>query len=679
MSTADHLSYKRATSASLIGLGIQFVLACVMVVYARLSQDPAAMTAGVAMLVGLPIWIALALVFIQHTRERMEAYENEAYSRSTAAQASVFEGAGTGDNQAQAVRLAWMHRWFLPSMSLFVAVLFVGVGLIRFFSTRGLLNEETAFAAPREPGWPISIGLASAVIGFVFARFIAGMAKQRVWMLLNAGSGTAVAAAIMGSALALAHFLVVVASNPWGLRYLAPGLAILMIALGAEVILNFVLNLYRPRKQGEWQRPAFDSRVLAFVAAPDRVAESLSEAINYQFGFNVSSTWFYQLLARSLLSLFALGALVIWGMSVFTVVRPHERGLLMRNGSLVREVGPGLVIDLPWPFSRVERFPAEGLNVIQVGTPPPDHAGPILWTNEHTTVERFTLVQAAKDDGLAARGDLNLVAIEVPVHYVVKNLEKYKKLAQDGPSGDNDKMRTELLSGVAKSAAMEYLATYSVAEILGEARRGIGARLHDLLQAEFDALDAGVVITFVGVAGAHPEQSVAPAFEEVVAADQKRLREIEIARADAVRTLATVVGDVERARSIVAELDALETLKSAGKSGVEVVAQEQKVNELIASAGGEAATLISEASADRWTRHMRARSRAVTSEGLLASYRAAPLPFRVGRYLSAMREGFADARVWIIPSEGIRIRWNNEESEPVVTGFTPTGGEEQSE
>ena len=39
------------------------------------------------------------------------------------------------------------------------------------------------------------------------------------------------------------------------------GLAIYMLLVAAEIVLNFVLNLCRPRRPGEIPRPPFDSRV----------------------------------------------------------------------------------------------------------------------------------------------------------------------------------------------------------------------------------------------------------------------------------------------------------------------------------------------------------------------------------------------------------------------------------
>ena len=65
----------------------------------------------------------------------------------------------------------------------------------------------------------------------------------------------------------------------------------------------------------EVPRPAMDSRLLSFVAAPDRLAQSIGDALNYQFGFNVTESWFYQLVSRWLASLALVGALVVWLMA----------------------------------------------------------------------------------------------------------------------------------------------------------------------------------------------------------------------------------------------------------------------------------------------------------------------------------------------------------------------------
>ncbi len=688
---ADHLSYQRARTVSLTGLALQALLGTLLLLYALIVGDEPALTGSLAILCGIPIWIALAVVFHQHRLERLEAMELEAFESSAAAEASVFETA-RAEEQPQARRLVALHKWFLPGVSIVVAVLLAGIGLVRLLRAQNTLRNEGAFPLPDEQGWAMAIGVALVIVGFVAARFVAGMAKQKAWMLLHAGSAGAVGAAMIGAGIAVANFIDQTMQAGSLLRYLDIVFALFMIVLGIEMALNFLLNLYRPRKAGEYQRPAFDSRVLAFIAAPDRLAESISDAINYQFGFNVSSTWFYRLLARSVLSLALLGVLVVWALSVFTVVKPEERGLLLINGKFQREVGPGLVVSWPWPWSRVDRFPAESVNQIRVGSNPPEAGNPILWTNEHSDVERFFLVQPASvsidSAGAASDSDLNLISAEFPISYVVTDLRSYKELAQDARGDDVDQIRRDLLEAIASSVIIEYMATQDVDAVLGSARRQMAEDLRGLIQEAFDTqagplnsagrpAGAGVEVMFVGVAGVQPEKEVAAAFEEVVAADQLQLTLIEQAEADAIRTLAGVVGDVDRANTIIDELNALDRIKTAGADAESVALQEQRVLDLIIDAGGEAAVLVSQARAERWRQHMGTAARAVSINGQIASYRAAPGPFRVARYIEALREAAQAARVYISTVDGVRIRLNQEEQTPIMTGFDLDGGDQE--
>jgi Cation/multidrug efflux pump len=109
----------------------------------------------------------------------------------------------------------------------------------------------------------------------------------------------------------------------------AHAVPIFTIIIGAETLLNVVLDVYRPRKPGEDPRPGFDSRLLGLLAAPDRIAENIGEALNYQFGVEVSRTWFYLLLKRWWPGLIAVALLVAWGMTSLVVVEPHQRAMVL--------------------------------------------------------------------------------------------------------------------------------------------------------------------------------------------------------------------------------------------------------------------------------------------------------------------------------------------------------------
>ena len=682
--TADHLSYQRATSVSLIGLGLQVVFALATLLYGLFGQDPAALSASFAIMLGVPIWLGLALVFHQHRLERIEAMESEAYAASSAAQASVF-GDTAGAENVQANKLAWMHKWFLPILSLAIGAGYVTLGVIRFLANRAVLDSGE-WSAPEHGGWGISIGVAVAVIGFVFARFVAGMAKQSVWSLLNAGAASAVGSSLLGVALFIAHFAAEAIGREGIIKYLPPVIDVAMIAIGAEIGLNFVLTLYRPRKPGEYLRPAFDSRILAFLAAPDRLAESISEAINYQFGFNVSSTWFYRLVSRSISLLLVLGILISWFMTSFTVVRADEQGILLRSGRNIREVEPGLVFKRPWPFEKVITYPARKVNSITVGSKlaqTDDPSAPILWTNATGVAEQYLIVRSSSGASSSAGESYALLAVEIPILYTVDDLLGFLDLAQDGPRDDRDAIRNELLSAVASRVATQVMARYTVEEILGPRRPGIADELNDAIQSAFDELGqdadddgspdgAGVEVIFTGIQGVRPPKDVAEAFESVVAGDQKRDAAIESARAQAILSLGSVAGSIDLANQILAEHAALDRLKERGAPEDEIIQQEQTVMSLIVDAGGRAAAAISDARKERWVRHMGQRARALRYQGQVKAYQAAPRAYVTRLYIDTLVESLRDARVWITPFENPSVQLDQIETNVDIGGLTPS-------
>ena len=683
----DHLTFRRATSISLIGLSLQLVFALALLLYTIFAVDWSALTASIYIGCGVIIWLGLALAFHQHKLERLEAVEAEAFSAAGGEQSSVFESAGE-DLRVQSRRLAWMHRVLLPILSLIYGGLLLGLGVWRFTIGKKVLTDDL-WRPPQEFGWAIALGLGAAAVGFVFARFVAGMAKQTVWANPRAGAAASVGIAVVGLALAVANFLAFL-GNEIGARYfgvIAPGI---MVVLGAEVFFNFVLNIYRPRRAGEVPRPAFDSRILGFLSAPDRLAKSVGEAVSYQFGFDVTTSWFYRLLSRTLLLLVGFGLIMLWALSSMAVVQPDRKGLILRFGALQREVASGLHFKWPWPVERLETYPALRVNEIQVATPPPTEQGSILWTSTHVKAgqEIYFLVQpvntgqaapATSGHGSTPGGpgssgsDLALVSAEIPLHYTVRNLEQYERLAA------TNEMRDNLLRSVASRQAMEHLSSYSAEEILGTGRLDIARGLHQRIAKAFDALGAGVEVLFVGLVGVHPPQDeeVAKSFERVVLAEQQAEATVERARATAIRSRTAVAGDVALSSQIVAELDALERLNSAGAGADAVRAQQQKIDSLVGTAGGEAEVLVLRARADRWRRHMEERSRASRHSGLIAAFRASPNVFKAQTYLDTWADLAQDARVYLTAFPDGRIRMGLEDTPDVAGVPAPPKPKEQ--
>ncbi|MCH6551077.1 MAG: hypothetical protein IH804_03565, partial [Planctomycetes bacterium] len=74
---------------------------------------------------------------------------------------------------------------------------------------------------------------------------------------------------------------------------------ILLGVLGIETVLNVVLDIYRPRIKGRYNKAAFDSRIIGILNGPGGIFRGAAGAIDYQFGFKFSQTWFYLLLEKA--------------------------------------------------------------------------------------------------------------------------------------------------------------------------------------------------------------------------------------------------------------------------------------------------------------------------------------------------------------------------------------------
>ncbi len=663
---ADHQSYRKATSVSLLGLSIQLVSGLVMLGYSVLMVDPAAFSGALFMLLGCVVWLTLAVVFDQHRRERLEALEAKSLEMSGVAGSSVFEA--NDEMRVAARRLSWMHRIMVPVVSLGLAATFITLGLWRIRHAFRSLNILEVDSIPAHSGMMIALGISFAIVGFIFARFVSGMAKQKVWSMLRAGAAISVGGAIIGFGMVLGQF-VDYAGPDIVYRYtflIFPGL---MVVVGGEFILNFVLLMYRPRKTGEVPPPAFESRILGFVAAPDKIAESVGEAINYQLGINVTGSWFYQLLSRSLVMLVAIGGLVIWGMTCFGVVRPNEQGLRIRNGQLVGEVvKPGLVVKLPWPLERIEREDVKSPHRLDAaGYPALEKNNAYLWTVKHHAEEKNFIVRpsglttefdSSTSSGAGAGSttrtrtnvaDVMLLSVEIPVVFEITDLKQYKLLAQDG-------MQDRLLQAVARRAVMRHLATETLQDVLSARRTEISDTLQTMVQGEFDRITtggAGVKVLYVGIVGVHPPTKTAEAFEKVVGTDQSKQASILKAQEEEATVLSEVAGNIALAKQIAAEIDALEAMKNSRAGEMDIERQNLKIDGLLTQAEGKASVALSEAKAQRWVKHMGARARAGRYKAQLVAYAAGKNVYMSQLYFDALRDVLGTARVYITPDQSV--------------------------
>ena len=310
---------------------------------------------------------------------------------------------------------------------------------------------------------------------------------------------------------------------------IAQGMLVVVGLIGLEILLNLVLDFYRPRVEGVEPRPSFDSRLLALLSEPGGVLKTVADTLDYQFGFKISQTWVY-LFAEQMIAPFVLFLiLALYGLTCFEIVRPEERGVLERFGDYQRVVHPGLTVKWPWPIDIVYRFPAAKTKVFSLG-----HEGErtvqnsILWTQKHYKTEFETMVatrEPATDEKVAP---VSLIVASTRVRYRVRDDDHaihnwYYKCADP----------EALVNSLCSREHQKFLAGVDYYEVMGHGRQAAAGELRNRMQRAVNFEAFGVEILGVGLEEIHPpinEQArLVEAYHQVVKAKQEH--EIEIFRA----------------------------------------------------------------------------------------------------------------------------------------------------
>lgn len=703
--SGDFNTYKRAATHSILGLVFQSVFGVGLLIYGIVGREPTAITGSIFALVGVLPWVVLLILFDQFRRERIEAMEAEAFAAADAATSSVFDEAEGGLRVAER-RLRLIRTVAIPAVGLVFAAALILAGALRVGPGRELANPDD-FAVPPYELVGLTLGLAVAVIGFMFSRYTAGMAKRPAWQALQGGATIAAGTGLFGLLVGAGHVVDQLGSSEV-IRVMLFASPILLIIFGAEAVLNFLLELYRPRKPDEGFRPPFASRLLGPVASPEVVAESVSGAIDYQFGYEVSRSWMYKLLTRRAWVLVVFAGLVFWVMSAFVVVQPDQTGIHTRFGRVVEaNVEPGLHIKAPWPIDRIEvpgvyerdesrvpRLAGYSTGTVReiwgASAPRALETTAYLWSNLMTEDESTMLVQPSRSSLQASSDvelgrDLSLIRVEVPVRYTIEDVEAWELFTQEGAHLD-------MLDRLTQKVVMRYLVRTRVDELLGAKRAEMAEEIRERLEAEFISANPKqngepvVRILSVGVSGVAPPSSVQLQFEQVVEQEQKYQAQLNAAQADAIRALTEVVGSVELADEIVAEIEALSALQAQrgqGEDGddawdAQIVAQELKIDGLLAEAGGEAASLIAIAQAERWQRHMGQWGEAQLAMGQAVSDRANSAYFRAQLYLERFFNALDGKRIMIVPGGGditmdIDLKFDRQAGSILEDDFQPSG------
>lgn len=667
----DLQTYRRAANAAMFGLIVQAVVTTVMALAGLAIQSPPLYAATWHMAGGMLIWIILLMLFHQHRLELTERLETEQLAKPDA----LFNNEAAEDLYVARRRLNTIYRVGLGIVGVFTSAYLLIAGGVFLYKAVEEYQQGTLIAAAMNDVSPIAASIACLAVmfvAFIVGRYEAGMTRISEYQALRGGAGyimgNAVVALLLAIALGCAAF-----DKPLPLAMMSLVVPSVMVLLGVEILLNFLFNLYRPRRPGEFQRPAFDSRLLGLLTSPKSIAKALSDAINYQFGFEVSSSWFYQLLGRAVTPLFIFGLLVLMGTTCIVIVQPHEQAIILNGGEISgTAVGPGLHLKRPWPLSSVEIYEVTRVQKISIGSAAEGFREDValLWTNPHAKGGEQYLItaptvhvseQGTNSTETARAPDASLVGLQMNIQYRIRDLIEYVKYQED-PGYQ--------LASIAERALTQYLVTRDIDRIIGKDRINAGDELRAALQTASIDAKLGLEIVLVTLEGVHPpsEKDVAASFHTQIAALQQNQSEIERARGDATRTLAEVTGSPENAVKLIAAIRALTAAEQSRDAQrvstpqdqaaikqreLAVTDLEQQVDSLLAEARGQAAGLIYSARSHRWELAVAASANADKFSAQLSAYANAPEYYRMRQYFQVLAEGMAKSRKIVTTADNL--------------------------
>jgi len=473
------------------------------------------------------------------------------------------------------------------------------------------------FSEPSRPTLSASLFGGLAFLFFLSSRFVLGLSRHADSRLLR-GPGVLLGLICWGSLAGLAGSMAEHVGWTGGDLWVARLILAATTLLGMEQLFNCLLSIYSHHRGG--LNTTYESKLGALIVDPSVLTKSMTEAMDYQFGFSFSQTWFFKIMQRAIIPLFIVQAVLLFAMSCIVFLAPHENGILERFGKPVsRETlwGSGFHLKRPWPFESVRRVPVGRVQLLEIGfTPHADgHRTPVMtWTVPHYEQEDVFLVasRAAPTESAGLRESsgvaVSMVTVNVPLEYRITNAFDYAyRYAQP----------EDLLRQLMYQTATRHFARHDLGELLGARRSEISETMRRDMQAAADIMNIGVVIEFMSLQGVHPPVQVAEAFQSVVGALEEKEAAILEARA--------------------------------------------YTNQVIPLARAYAESAQSEAAAYKFRRSTLAEAESRQFSERLTAHQKSPRVFRAYQYLGMLQRAVAPSRLYVLdlPDQGAQQLWLN--------------------
>jgi membrane protease subunit HflK len=514
----------------------------------------------VGLVTALVAWFQMRLEASEET-ERLEM-EELARSRSKAA---LFDTTADEAFPARKARMLF-EKWFVPGLTLLLFLMQAG-GVVYFY--QDLKGTVASASVPSTLGMAMFAGL--SLVAFLLGKYACRLAQLEGIRLLRPGGS----ALMLGSLLA---FLATVSEAlqwfgfPQYDRQIAWVLTGLLAVVAIETLLALVFEAYRPRVQGKEVRLIYESRLVGLLGQPTGLFATAAQALDYQFGFRVSESWFYRFLEEKFTRFVLIWIGILAASDCVVFIDAGEQGLRERFGRPVGGVlNPGLALKFPRPIDQIHRHPVAQVQGFNVGFVPDEKLEgerTVLWTRAHYK-EEFNLLVASREQNVTSNANegeqivpVNLLTVSIPVQYLIRDLRAWAY--QHGEP-------RLLLERLANREVVRYMASVDIETIMSDGRQQAARDLRSTIQAAADKAGLGAEIIYVGLQDIHPpigtkELKVAEAYEKVIGAEQEKEARILEADAYALETVPTAKAAAEKTLNDSRSVSAQKVAEASGRA-----------------------------------------------------------------------------------------------------------------
>jgi membrane protease subunit HflK len=647
------VSSKKAQNTALLAFCLSVVFFAATFLLGAVWQIKAVYFLSMQILAGLLVWGVLVVQFYTRSRAEQEKLDMAQVSK-TLRQETIFSGGAdrTSLFEEAQKRLVFFEKWILPTLGIIIAAVEITLGLLMYKRVTSIMEWQF-----QNPLLCAVLVILISFVCFLISRFATGMSAETLWRPLRAGGSyfltTAFIGFFAGVSLAFAQF-----KYPLGLTILEYSIPWLLVVLGCEILLNTLLDIYRPRVAGQYTVGALDSRLLGLINEPGGLFHTVASAMDYQFGFQVSHTWFYKLLEKAILPLILLMVVVLYLMTSIVIVGPGQQGVIEHLGSPDierggRQIGPGLSFKWPWPFDQVYLYPTDSIQQVNIGFVEGEDkkTDSLLWGQEHYEKEYDLIVAAA---GVAADSKqdtvpVGIVRANITILYRIKDVSSYIYKHIDAKQALEAICYRELTQ-YGTSATVETDDKNIEKSLLGKGRLEASRVLRQRIQNAADNTGLGVEIVLCGMQGIHPPPKLAQNYQDVTGSFQTRQASVLRAIAQRNITLTELAGSIE-------EVDAIYDLVQKYSKVKDTLSPEQNeqmrkdIAALLFKAKGQVFTAVCQAQADAFAKATLAEATGQRFVGQLKAYQANPVLYKKIERLKMLEESLNTTRKYIVVAD----------------------------